>query len=82
MFPSAEDEKRIRKIIQTERYSTLNDADKWSYHSYDYAWRRVFRHEIVPSSPIDPGKDWFDEPSVTVAEQFYRERATTLNRTR
>ncbi len=45
--------------MKSDGYSTLTDAELWSYHAYDYGWRQLFVGGNVTSSPIDPTGRWF-----------------------
>lgn len=59
-------------------YSSLNDAEKYRHHAYDYGWRRVFLEDRNPWSPIDPmvkatrcGK-FFQADLAATAERMFR----------
>ena len=54
------------------RYSSLSDAQRWNWHSYDYGWRRVYLHSTTNFSPLDPQEAWFDPQSVAMAEAMFR----------
>ena len=81
-FPSDENHKDLRRLSRKDgrHDSTLNldlldEADRWHFHAYDYAWRRVVLNDQADQSPLDPWpRSWFDEHSVRIAELYWRRR--------
>lgn len=74
-FPSTGHQNRLRQKLHGSGCASLEDAECWEYHAYDYAFQRVVlgRNGAV-NSPIDPSGEWFDETLVNLAEGFYRRR--------
>lgn len=59
------------EIPESERgYSSLTEEERWHYHAYDYAWRRIFLENPNPTSPIDTTGKWYNPRLVDDAEQM------------
>lgn len=78
-FPSDADQQRLRQLIflrANPKKGTappeMSDDDRWSWHAYTYAFRRVFLGQFDRRSPVDEQGDWFNHGMVVQAERFYR----------
>lgn len=73
-FPSKADRDYLRKKLRTDKggvgYSKLTTEEKWRWHSYDYAFRRLALSD--DNSPIDPDRQWIDPAMISEAEAIYR----------
>ena len=74
-FPSKPHHQFLRNKIRVngpERgpgYFALTDHEKWQYHAYDYAFRRLALHD--ENSPIDPDRQWHDSALVEEAMGYF-----------
>lgn len=57
-------------------YGDLTDEEKWVWHAYDYAFRRVILGTPagVTNSPCDPLGEWFDADAIAVVEDRLRRK--------
>lgn len=73
-FPSKADRDYLRKKLRADKggvgYSKLTVEEKWRWHSYDYAFRRLALSD--DNSPIDPDRQWIDPAMIGEAEAIYR----------
>jgi len=82
-FPSKAHRDYLRKKIRVnppERgpgYFALTDKEKWQYHAYDYAFRKLALHD--EKSPIDPDRQWRDEGMIAAAAGIFGGGAEARN---
>jgi hypothetical protein len=70
---SVSDLRNLRRVLREAgfHWTGLTNAERWRYHSYDYAFLRV-RHGIYNRSyPLDPDGKWFHEELIREAERIY-----------
>lgn len=67
-FPSHPDLTRLRTL----GISNLSTTDRWRYHAYVYAFRRVVQTSRDQTSPLDAQGVWYSAQMADRAERWYR----------
>ena len=73
-FPSQGNRKALHQRLTQAGWNALSESDKWNWHAYVYAMRRVFlgvSHDLKISPP-DPSGDFFSAELADAAEAWYR----------
>src|SRR5215469_7688471 len=73
-FPSVADQAALRQRLKSCNWNleSLTDGERWRYHAYDYAFRRVRMGMADRHYPLDRDGKWFNENLVVAAEALYR----------
>jgi hypothetical protein len=53
---------KLRKLNQCKTVE-----ERWTYHSQDYAWRRLRLGRLEKTTPVDPEGMWYDEQQILQA---------------
>lgn len=70
-FPSEDHRRWLVERINEGGFAALDDTEKYHFHAYRYAWRRVRLGDREQKYPVDPNGDWFDGFFVNKAISFY-----------
>jgi hypothetical protein len=74
-FASRAHLKALRQRVSDGGYGGFNESERWYYHAYDYAWRRMFLGQRNDQSPTDPDGTWLDIGLVEKASPVCRQLA-------
>ncbi len=70
-FPTEADRAALSLKMTNDGYSALTESELWSFHAYDYGWRRVFLTNRGTVSPIDPDGRWYNSRAADESEQMF-----------
>ena len=59
-FPSEDHRRALVDKVEAGGLGCLDDMEKYHFHAYRYAWRRVRLGDFAQKYQVDPRGDWFD----------------------
>ena len=59
-FPSEDHRRSLVAKVAAGGFAALDDVEKYHFHAYRYAWRRVRLADFAQKYGGDPRGDWFD----------------------
>jgi hypothetical protein len=59
-FPSEDHRRSLIAKVEAGGLAALDDVEKYHFHAYRYAWRRVRLADFAQKYGGDPRGDWFD----------------------
>lgn len=59
-FPSEDHRRSLIAKVEGGGFAALDDVEKYHFHAYRYAWRRVRLADFAQKYGGDPRGDWFD----------------------
>jgi hypothetical protein len=70
-FPCEDHRRELVAKVAVAGLGCLDDIEKYQFHAYRYAWRRVRLGDFTQKYAVDPKGDWFDGFFVNKAVEFY-----------